>query len=65
MWLTPPLMNSEITAVARGLKCGAFGANGLTPVAGARTRIGAARASSLSWLKQVRQREPADAAAGA
>ena len=25
-WLTPPLMNSEITAVARGLKCGSFGA---------------------------------------
>ena len=28
-WLTPPLMKSEITAVARGAKCGALGANGL------------------------------------
>jgi hypothetical protein len=25
-WLQPPPMNSEITAVARGLKCGGFGA---------------------------------------
>src|SRR3989442_9632487 len=31
-WLTPPLMNSEITAVARGLKCGGFGAYGLEPI---------------------------------
>jgi hypothetical protein len=30
-WLTPPLMNREITAVARGLKCGGFGAYGLNP----------------------------------
>src|ERR1700682_1973284 len=27
-WLTPPLMNSEITALARGLKWGGFGARG-------------------------------------
>ena len=26
IWLQPPPMNSEITAVARGAKCGAFGA---------------------------------------
>ena len=31
-WLTPPDMNSEITAVARGLKCGGFGAYGLKPI---------------------------------
>src|SRR2546430_9746017 len=31
-WLTPPLMNREITAVASGLKCGAFGAYGLNPI---------------------------------
>src|ERR1700730_13765756 len=30
-WLTPPLMNSEITLVARGAKCGFLGANGLKP----------------------------------
>src|SRR2546421_149109 len=26
MWLTPPVMNSEITVLARGLKCGLRGA---------------------------------------
>ena len=25
-WLQPPPMNNEMTAVARGLKCGGFGA---------------------------------------
>ena len=29
MWLTPPLMNSEITAFARGSKCGFFATSGL------------------------------------
>ena len=28
-WLTPPLMNSEMTAFALGSKWGDFGANGL------------------------------------
>src|SRR5687767_15363598 len=32
-WLQPPPMNSEMTAVARGLKCGGFGAYGLAPTA--------------------------------
>src|SRR5689334_21389533 len=30
-WLTPPDMNSEITLVARGAKCGFFGVNGVGP----------------------------------
>src|SRR5256885_13559565 len=34
-WLQPPPMNSEITAVARGLKCGGLGAYGFTPTAAA------------------------------
>src|SRR5262245_7381767 len=34
-WLTPPLMKREITAFARGLKCGAFGAYGLDPIGAA------------------------------
>src|ERR1051326_3783263 len=28
-WLTPPLINSEITLLARGVKCGGLGASGL------------------------------------
>src|SRR5207342_1447358 len=34
-WLQPPPMNSEMTAVARGLKWGGFGAYGFTPTAAA------------------------------
>ena len=66
-WLTPPLMNNEITAVARGLKCGAFGAYGLNP-----TGAGVAGAGlddlprqQLVLVQQIRQRQPAHAAARA
>jgi len=34
-WLTPPVMKREMTAVARGLKCGGFGAYGLNPIGAA------------------------------
>jgi hypothetical protein len=51
-------MNSEITAVARGLKCGALA--GITG-AGLDDLLG----QSVVLVQQVRQRQPADAAARA
>ena len=41
-WLTPPLMNSEMTAVARGSKCGALGANGFPGIGSPQPSAGAA-----------------------
>src|ERR1700752_489840 len=35
IWLQPPPMNREMTAVARGLKWDGFGAYGWTPLVGA------------------------------
>src|SRR5258705_13800057 len=59
-WLTPPLMNSEITAVARGLKCGAFGAYGLNPLgfASHAAELTISSASSLSWFSRCASASP-------
>ena len=54
IWLQPPPMKSEITAVARGLKCGAFGAYGFTPVAGAAQPSGGAGAADSTPSRSSR-----------
>src|SRR5947209_1649607 len=62
-WLTPPLMNNEITALARGLKCGGLGKRG-DPAPGAELVQApgdgvASAASKRSWLnKSIRARPP-------
>src|SRR5579862_6093873 len=56
MWLTPPLMKSEITDFARGLKCGGFGASGeSTFPPGFATH---SAPSNLSWLSKSRRARP-------
>ena len=45
-WLTPPLMKSEMTALARGSKCGAFGAKGLPGIGASHVSDCAAPAAS-------------------
>src|SRR5216117_3069512 len=59
-WLTPPLMNREITAVARGLKCGALAAFGLKPIGlpphAADSTI--ASASNRSWFSKYASASP-------
>src|SRR5437762_10462608 len=59
-WLTPPDMNSEITAVARGLKCGGFGAYGLNPIGvAAQAAPGLSPpASSRSWFNRYASASP-------
>ena len=57
-WLTPPLMKSEMTAVARGVKCGSFGANGL-PGIGASQVSDCPAASSPSRLSMSARASPA------
>src|SRR5438067_2251988 len=58
-WLTPPLMNSEMTAVARGLKCGDFGAYGLNPIGFAAHAPASAPAdSSWSWFNRYASARP-------
>src|SRR5262245_5169925 len=56
-WLTPPLMNSEITAVARGLKCGGLGAYGLKPT-GAAWHAVASPARRRSWFSRYASASP-------
>jgi hypothetical protein len=53
-------MNNEITDVARGLKCGAFGAYGLNPVAFASHGV---VGQQPVLIQQVGERDAADAAA--
>jgi hypothetical protein len=58
-WLTPPLMNSEMTALARGLKCGDFTANGLPISAWAlQASLPAGAASSPSWFSRYASARP-------
>ncbi len=67
-WLQPPPMNSEMTAVARGLKCGGFAAYGLTPTRPPdmnRQPIRLLGGQQALTVEQVGQRQPADAAARA
>ena len=57
-------MKSEITAVARGGKCGAFGAYGFTPAAGAAADVGRRGGGEHAVaFEQPGQRQPADSAA--
>src|SRR5579862_7740580 len=62
-WLTPPLMNREITAFARGLKCGAFGIVGelVTPPVprhDGELPVDAGAANSLSLSSRLNSANP-------
>src|SRR4029450_1597282 len=56
-WLTPPVMKSEITAFARGLKWGDFTANGLPPATGVLQASDGA-ASRPSWFIRYASARP-------
>ena len=65
IWLTPPVLKIEMTAFARGLKCGAFGARGLPPIgAAAQTSIGGVLRKQFLIEEHLSEGQPADAAAG-
>ena len=52
-WLTPPLMKSEMTAFARGSKCGCFGANGLPGIGSSQVSDCAVSAASRPCLSSM------------
>ena len=57
-WLTPPLMKSEMTAVARGSKCDGCGANGF-PGIGASHVSDCAAARNPCWSSMWASASPA------